>query len=77
MSPFKITTSFEKRFEQDMVEVLKVAYVISVHQKIQWQNWTQLCSSSQDDWQRQVDTMQKKNASMREALAKSGYGRRS
>ena len=25
---------------------------------------------SQDDWQRQVDTMQKKNASMREALAK-------
>ena len=33
---------------------------------------------SQDDWQRQVDTMQKKNASMREALAKSmGCGRRS
>ena len=25
---------------------------------------------SQDDWQRQVDTIKKKNASMREALAK-------
>ena len=59
-----------------MVEVSKVATgqhpktTILTHQKIQWQNWMQLLNQSQDDWQRQVDTMQKKNASMREALAK-------
>ena len=39
-------------------------------QRIQSQNLMQHIGQSRDDWQQQVDTMQKKNASMREALAK-------